>query len=421
MAIFKPSRLRRVLNPIIGTGPMFTLYTPSFSAYEDDITSITMNRGTSGRNVGHNPSTLEVGMVGRRDELATGDAMRLYLREEQASALAAFIGATTASIMQRFYGRLGVIGVDDTGRKFHTDASGSSWMTQMNYSPAKFAPSADELLSTLYVDMTKSNQPIRGIDFGTVLGAVNITHYMAGETQVFKDGIGTYAADIGIFFQERRDGKTYAYSHTSRIALVNALVSDPSVYPLMRSQAISPGRYEQPNERPAKRVEYTVHNATGGLTTRVAEIENHTGELREIEVVDWSHWRASNDQNQLNLEAYARVYDSSARLYRLPTINVDLLLLLRDGRDYARNIVRQMLELEVGEPVFLSGDWPPKTQGVHFADGITETIGPDEWTITLSLVPHAAATGQPGPTVVPRAWDSANYQWKTETRKWDKA
>src|SRR5699024_3701594 len=135
--------------------------------------------------------------------------------------------------------------------------------------------------------------------------------------------------------------------------------------------------YEQPNERPAKVINYQIRNEQGQLATRTAEVENSSGENREVEEVDWSKWQVLDLDNQLSHEAYARVYESSARIYSIPTVRVDLLMLLRDGGQYALRIARQMLELEVGDPIFLSGDWPNALQGTHFADGIKETLKPD--------------------------------------------
>lgn len=418
MAIYKPGRLRRTLNPIIGTGWIFAMYTPSYAAYEDVITSIVINRGTTGRNVGHNPTTIEISYSGRYDTLTTGDQQRIFLREQQGTDLAAYIGGVTYDeIMFRYQGRLGVVDIDDTGKRFYSTTGGSSWLTQMNYSPASFTPYAGETLEVLMLDMTKASQPARGIELGTALGSPGITHFADGERTLFREGVEEYAADIGLMMQERRNGQTVVYAHTRRRDL--ALERLGTELPLMRNQAIAPGRYEQSNERPARRVEYTVMNSTGGIATRSAEIANPTGEMRETETIDWSKWQSHAEGDQLYREAYARVYDSSARLYKMPTVKVDLLMLLRKGNDYAKRIARQMLTLEVGEPVLLSGDWPPRLQGIHFADGIKETIAPDEWTFELSLVPHAAATGHVSPVVPGRAWDSMTAKWSEETRKWN--
>lgn len=417
MAIFKPGRLRRILTPIIGTQWAFTMGTGAFAEADDTIQSVTITRGTNGRNVGHNPSVCEVRVNGRKDGFTTGSPMSVILREDPASRLGAHLGIGGPDIAYRYRGRLGNTSIDDTGKRFDTDLAGSSFLTQMNYSPASFTPGAGQTLGSLLLDMTKANEPIRGIDFGTLIGEVGMVHYPAGQPTLYKDGIGDYAADIGIVLQERRDGSTLAYSHFTRATLVdNRVLSD---YPLMRQQAISPARYEQSNERPAKSVDYTIVNSSGGVATRTAQIENPTGENREVEQVDWTKWQVSGVDNQLYREAYARVFESSARLYSIPTIKVDLLHLLRQDTTYSRRIARQIPAIEVSEPVFLSGDWPPRLQGAHFAEGIKETITADEWSFELSLVPHAAAIGTISPEVPAKAWDSLTKQWNSETREWN--
>ena len=418
MAVHKPGRLRRTLTPIIGTQWAFTMSAGSYAEADETIHSVTINRGVSGRNVGHNPSTCEISVSGRKDSFDTGRPLSFFMREDPASRLGAFLGLGGADIIDRFRGRLGVIGIEDTGKKFTTTVAGSSFLTQMNYSPASFTPGAGQNIGSILLDMTKANEPIRGIDFGTLIGVVNMVHYPQGERTLFRDGVGDYAADIGILLQERRDGSTLAYSHYTRYDLAAQRLA--TEWPLMRSQAIAPGEYSQQNERPAKKVEYTITNSAGGVATRVAEVANPTGELREVESIDWSKWQVSDVDNQLYREAYARVFESSARLFTLPTVKIDLLMLLRGG-EYSKRIARQILKLEVGEPVFLSGDWPPKLQGVHFAEGITETINSNEWSFELSLIPHAVAVGRSTPVVPARAWDSATAAWDEETREWDQA
>lgn len=425
MADFKPLRLKRTLKPIIGDQWAFSMTISGLAEADDTITSIVISRGTSGRNVGHNPTTCEVEFIGRQAGTYTGFPFRVFIRENPANLIAALIGTSGALIAERFRGRLGVISILDNGDKkpAFTTFSGSSYLTQMNYSPAGFTPYTNETLATLLNDMTKANEPIRGVNFNTSLEPTNLRYYGDGsgfgESGLFNEGKDWAAADIGILIQDRRDGSATAWSHQRRVT--HAANRAETEFPLMRNQAISPATYEQPNERPAKIINYQIRNEQGGLATRTAELANVTGENREVEEIDWSKWQVLDFDNQLKHEAYARVFESSARIYSIPTVRVDLLMLLRDGGQYALRIARQMLELEVGDPVFLSGDWPNALRGTHFADGIKETLKPDEWSIELSLVPHVSVTGQAPPTVRPRAWDSFTYDWQTETKQWNEA
>lgn len=417
---FKPLRLRRVLSEITGNQWQFALNVSPLIAYDDDIYSVSITRGTSsGRNVGHNPTTLEVNLKGRLDTFATGSLCRFFLRDSVATALAAYVGSTAAKISDRYKGRLATIELaDHGGDNFDTTMTASSYLTQMNYSPASWTATAGEDLGMLMRDITKSAEPVRGIDFATTLGAVNIHNFALLESKLFPDGVSEMA-DIGVTFQEMRDGRTMGLGIPYRVSTGSARVNVD--YPLMRNQAIAPGEYGQYNERPAIRVDFTITNEAGFPRTRIAEVANPTGEQREIVAVDWQHWQIEATENQLLREAYARVFESTARLFTLPTVKIDMLMLLRDGGVYAKRIARQILELEVSQPIFLSGDWPPKLQGAHFAEGIKETITPTSWDFELSLVPHVVATGVVSPSVEARAWDSFTYDWNTETRSWDNA
>lgn len=420
MATYKPGRLKRVLSAITGNQWQFAFNTGTFVEYDDTITSVSITHGSDGRNVGHNPSTCEVGIVGRKDGFFTGNMMRLFLRDSVATALATYLGADKSKIENRFKGRLATIDLDDQGgNKFYTTIAGSSYLTQMNYSPVVATPVAGQQIGSILGDLTNAANPLRGIDFNTSLGNVAFHQFADGEPVTFNDGISPYAGDIGITLQERRDGTTYALGMPYRYD--TAALRLATDLPLMRGQAIAPGQYAQRNERPAIRVEFTITNEAGGPATRVAELANPTGELRETVKLDWRKFQVENVENQLLREAYARVFESSSRLYTMPTVKIDMLMLLRNGGTYAKRIAKQILELEVSEPVYLSGDWPPKLQGVHFAEGIKENITPDSWEFELSLVPHAVATGRVSPTVPARAWDSATLAWNNETRKWDEA
>lgn len=418
MVTYNPGRLHRVFAPLTGTLPLFTVNFGAYSENDTQIMSIVINRGTTGRNVGHNPSTCEVTTKGRKDGFLTGSVLRVVMPTGVANTLANYLGGIGgADILSRYRGRLASIGIDDTGKRFTTDVAGSSYLTQMNYSPVHFTPIAGQSIVTLLRNMTQADEPLRGITFTSQVGVTNFVQHKTLDPMLYKDGIGPYAQDIGIQLQERRDGSTRAWSHIARQDFATSRIS--TQWPLMRSQAIAPGRYEQANERPAKRVEYTIVNSAGGTATRTAEIANPTGEIIETEKIDWTNWQVTALDNQLNFEAYARVYESSARLYTLPTVKIDLLLLIRQGTEYSKRIARQILMLEVGEPVYLSGDWPQRLRGVHFADGIKETIGPDEWSFELSLIPHAAAVGASSPDVPAKAWDSAINAWDEETHEWN--
>lgn len=419
MPTYKPGRLYRTLGKAITDRPIFGMYSePLGTLYDADIHSLVMHRGKSERGGGSHPSTLEATVRGRYSQEVAGTNTRVFLREAPAAQLAAYVGVSAAAIERRFTGRLGQTTIEDTGKRFTTTFGAASWLAQMNYSPVYFEPPAGmSVVSAIYY-LAHADEPNRGINM--------VMHGEAGKIAtdqgltLWKDGVGKYAADIGILLQERRNGETHILPHLYRR---NLAVSDLSArIPLTRSQAISPAKWEQRNEQPAIRVEYKVTNMAGGVATRVAEIANTTGELRETVEVDWSYVQVDDVDNQLYREAYARVLASSIRQFTVPSVTVDLLHLIGSGKQYHRDQAGQLLALEAGDPIYFSGDWPAELRGVHFAEGITETIDPDNWTMELSLVPYGQAIGDtPSPTVPARVWDSASNRWDEETKKWNEA
>lgn len=419
MAIFKPGRLRRTLDPIIGAMFMFGVYSePLGGFYDDVIQSVTIHRGKSGRGGGSNPSTLEITMTGRYTTAAAGNNIRFFIRDPAAALLATHLGGNATAITARYTGRLGKSSVEDTGKRFASTFMASSWISQMNYSTVKYTPLAGATVLSAIAGFTQAQEPLRGIEMHT-FGASDLVA-RTDDPQTFKDGISKYAADIGILMQETRDGKTNVFGHLWRYD--QAAAKAATELPLTRSQAISPATWEQSNERPPVIVNFKITNSSGGPAVRTVTLPNPTGELRETIDVDWSHVQVLVTDNQLYREAYALAYESSDRLYKVPSVTIDLLYLIGSPSSYHRQQAAQLLALEAGDPVFFSGDWPTPLLGVHFAEGITETITSESWTLELSLLPMSHAIGNKYTTPIPaRVWESATYPWNNETRKWDQA
>lgn len=417
MPTYKPGRLYRVLGKVTSYRSLFGMYSePLGTLYDADIHSLVMHRGKEDRGGGSFPTTLEATVKGQYSSSVAGENVRVFLRDEPAVAVAAHCGTTAEAIKQRFAGRMGQTDVEDTGKRFTTTFGAASWLAQMNYSPVYFAPPAGMSVVSALAYLAHSDEPNRGINM--------VLHGDAGKIAtdqpltLFKDGVGKYAEDIGILLQERRNGETHIMPLLYRKGLATTQVA--TTLPLTRSQAISPAKWEQRNERPAVRIEYLVTNAEGGPARRVAEVANTTGEIRETEELDWTYIQVTDVDNQLYREAYGRVLQSSTRQFTVPSVTIDLLHLIGSSKDYHHKQAGQLLALEHGEPVYFSADWPAPLRGVHFAEGINETVDADTWTLELSLVPYAHAMGDtPTPTVPGRTWDSLAGTWNQQTQKWN--
>lgn len=416
MATFRPGRLRRTLTPIIGSMWAFVLYSgPLGSLSDPEIHTVNIHRGKADRGGGSHPSTLEVAIKGQYSAAVAGNNVRFAMREPAADLLGAYLAVPGSTIAARFVGRLGQSSVEDTGRRFTTTYRAASWIAQMNYSPKYSTPTAGDPLSTVIAGLLNASEPLRGIK-PTFYPPFDLL--AATEPPVtYKDGIDKFATDLGTLLRETRNGETHVLPLRNRASAAQSGLA--SKLPLTRSQALSPATWEQNNERPAQRIEYTITNSTGGKAVRVAEIANPTGELVETIKIDWSYVKVMDVDSAPYREAYARVLSSGTRIYKIPSITVDLLYLIGSTKQYHRDQAGQLLALEAGDPVYFSGDWPAALQGVHFAEGITETINSNEWKLELSLVPYAHAVGDtPTPVVPPKVWDSAGNAWDNETKRW---
>lgn len=417
--IARRSRLQRILDPIVGYGTNIFAFevsdTGSFN--HGDTQSITITRGSSGRATGYVPATVEATIAGRHDGFSTGSPVGVRLRDVHVDRLAAYVGASASEIRTRYTGRAGAVSVDDRGKRASTTFAGVSWMAQLAHSPRHVTPAAGELIGPLLERMTFMDDPVRGTELITRLNGAQLQHHAAGDPMLYPEALGDLADDIGIVMHEQRAGKTVAWGHKHREWWAANKMS--TQWPLMRHQALAPAKYEQMGERPASPIDYTAHVTSGSLVTRTVDPPNHTGETVMREARDWERWRMGDGDNQLWRSAWSDAHSHSISLYSLPTVSIDVLLLLKLGTEYARKIAGQMLTLEAGDPVYLSGDWPERLRGVHFAEGIKETITQNEWRFDLSLIPHALGAGTPTPTVPPLAWDSFTTAWDAETRTWD--
>lgn len=414
MAVYRPGRLRRVL----GNGTMwnFSMYSAAMSAYDGDIQTVTIRRGKSGRGGGVHPATMEITVNGAPVLGLAGSNVRFFLREEPAARLAARVGTTAAAIATRYTGRIGQSSVEDTGRRFATTYSAASWITRLNHSPKAAFPKAGQDLKRVINDLTHQlDSPLAGVnvtfhgDFDTLA---------ADDTPLlFKDGITKYTADLGLLVRETRGGVSQVLTLPYRAA--HAAAAMKTAIPLIRSQAISPARWEQRNEWPPQIIDYQITNPNGAVVTRTAQISTGSGETAERVAKDWSYIKPTTDQ--LSRHAYGMVYETNTRQYSVPSVTVDLLHLISSPNQYHRDQAGQLLAMEAGDPVFFAGDWPDLLRGIHFAEGVTETIGPDTWTLELSLVPHSHAVGDTTPVVPARVWESAVNRWNEEPRIWSAA
>lgn len=420
MATIQPKRLRRVLNRAGVTGSMFSAASTTLGTLTDDeIHQIVIHRGKSDRGGGVHPSTLELETTGLRATPVHGENCKVQITAQSSSELASHLGApiAAADIAQRFNGRLAETHVEDTGKRFTTTFTASSWSSQYVYYRRKLAPVAGHTIDWYLNDILANN-------YWNVPEFVGEFEYIAKteDPLTAAEAIDKYAASIGYLFQERRDGTSRVLTLAHREA--HAMVRLAEDLPITRSQAISPAQWSRTSMQPSKWLWVSIINENGNLAEYRVERADYPG-FREQEDVDWSHIQVREtgfSGSQPWREAHAEVNSTSPTLFQVPSVTIDLLALIDSPKSYQRQQAAYLLRLQQGEPVFFSGDWPAWLRGVHFAEGINETITPESWEIELSLVPWQTVTGNViGPQVPARVWRSAISSWGEETKRWNEA
>lgn len=413
----RPGRLYRKLDWL--PKPLFALQTnPLGNLTDDEISSVVIHRGKSDNSGGVHPSTMEVSLGNNKVGIA-GNIIGLIIRSAPADAIAARVGgdsADAAYIAPRFRGRLGKQSMDDRGDKklpLNTIMA-SSWSAQLSYAPDVHAlPSGTNVL-TLLQRILRPDYLASRI---TVLSNGTMDTIFGEANGKYSDLIGKYAGDIGVLVRDRRDGSLEVMPMPFRRD--DALARMATLPSLTRGQAISPASWDQPNELPPTEYRLTYRDAANVVKTIVTSPTGSVTGTAPVEDVDWTYFRANTDQWRYIHGMRSATFDDR---FRLETVTIDLIHLLSSKYSYHWQQAGYLLKMQTGDPVYLGKDWPTVLQGVHFAEGIKETINSETWEIELSLIRFRELTGdEPTGTIPARVWDQAVYPWDTETRKWDEA
>lgn len=409
----KPGRLYRKLHDI--PKPLFALITtPLPNITDDSIRKIIINRGKSDNSGGVSPATMEVeidnNLVGK-----AGNIIAVVINFSARNALAAKLGggeAESAYMAARFRGRLGKQSMNDTGKLPSNTLMCSSWSAQLSYSPDVHSVPSGTNVGILLERILKPSYLAARIPL-IKQGSYDST--FGDSTGSYSDLIGKFAADIGILIRDTRAGELEILPMPYRRD--KALASIETSVPLTRAQALSPATWVQPNEMPAVEYRLKYRDAANVVKTIVTSPTGAVTGTAPVEDLDWTHFRAYTDQWRYVHGLRSAGFDDR---FRLEEVTVDLLELISSPYEYHRRQASYMLRMQVGDPVYLGGDWPTVLRGVHFAEGMTEEITSESWTITLNLIRYRELTGDEAVGAIPaHVWDQATYPWDTETRKWD--
>lgn len=408
MSYTRPKRLYRTLHRLGIPTPLVQLTSDSLTASDSVITSINTSHGGSSPSPTVEPSTLEA-KIEYSLRARSGEDITVRLNQDSAAAIASLTGTTTADrIIDRFTGRIGRQTNTDQAGRFSTRLTAATWSAQLSRTQIPHALSqglgVDFALHALF-----DHPDLSQIHF-TTYGTWDVLAEAIPEA-TFTDTIDSLTADTGILVRQMRSGRTEALTLGYRRDWYQDRI--PVTYPLTLSQALSPATWEQPLEDMQTRIRANWIDVGGTLTGRVAG--GVFGSV--IEEHDWTHIRATTNQLTTHYDAVCEVAWSDA--FRLPTVTIDLLALLSSGNPYHRGQVGMLLSLDAGDSINLSGDWNVFLRGIHVVSGISESITGNKWELTLSLIPYLLVFGVSSPAIPARVWDSAAYEWDTESRTWN--
>lgn len=410
------------------TQPLISVWSEedeSFAMNDDEIKSITIKRGSSV--FGEQEHTMEVNTNASRGS-RTGHPLHCDLTAYGAQVLNDWTGADAATIKPRYFGRIGRQSIDDLGgiwdpTKWHTSVYCSKWQSQLANSDRVGNQISGN--NVMYLFEHFMNPKYSGLDYlppaeypvpdGNY--GVMINDYDLGEAKIpYSEFATKYFDDPGFYVRNTRAGADRV--ETLEYRWIGANTRLETWIPLTRSQCLAPTMWDQPNEdRPANHRTYW--QDSNGQRTVITGPDVNDVRIPLIEH-DISHIRFYDDYQPIHRGYVAYGAQRSDSGYQLPDVTIDLLQLITSPSSVDRQQARQLLYMEMGDPVMLAGDWYVNMEGINFATGITEKISPDGWEITLSLTPSMPTIGRWSPDVEARTWESAHHTWDNAPGPWDR-
>lgn len=419
-----PGRLRRTLA-ISDTESLFELSLSDSGVYTaDQIGDVTISHGKDGPHGGMTVATMSCRV---NDTIPAGPQRhaRLRLSYALANRIVDGTGIPAEAIRSRFTGRIGADTITDRSDRHgrYTEIQCSSWTALLKNGKRSTVFYANGLilagLRNAFAHPSFTAAGIAPVNFPDTAHS-DRSYELEGNDFRFDDAITKYGEDLGILIQQQRDGSITLLPITKRIEIMNSRIT--SQWPLLRSEAVSPALWDQHVETASK--QYTLLWLTDENTVYRWEWPLPSGAnpglIVESDDVDWSNIRTITDNYRRYMDAIN--YETNAMRHTLSSVTIDILMLLKSPRYYDRVMAAQMLSLEEGDPLYLSGDWPPAINGPQLVQGIGENITADEWTLELSLTNPRNTLGLTPteiPTVPPKVWDSARSAWDSTAGTWN--
>lgn len=416
----KQSRLHRRLSP--NGNAIFTLRVGDTTYNDHTLHSVVIRHGASGPEASYSPSTVEfsvAGLIGEYHNLP----VRLSLNSAFAERYASYSGGAFAAdwLTDRFVGRgAGRTIKDEAPDKATTTAQATSWSVLINSARRQITPVRGERVSTLLERALK--HPGLGNRIKTKFDSNQYFDIVQGEVKPAsaKDIVSKYGTGLGIHIQHERNG-TLEFLPIARRRAVMMQQIESNRWPILRSQGISPATWKQAIENADKQFVLEYATSNGSEYSQAWPLpDGITPFMLEQQSVDWRHVTRDTD-NSDHLMNSLTITKNLPRT-ELESLTIDMIYLLGSKNVYHRRIASQILNLHEGDAVFLSNDWVPLVRGPYFAQEITETITPDEWTFELQLSHSRKVLGLYDwemPEVPARVWDSARKAWDSTNSTWN--
>lgn len=425
MPRYKPGRLHRKLSPN-GT-PLFEIVTSGRTFNDLDINSFTIRRGNADASPEISPSSLTFKTPGA-NSIPAGTSVKVRLTT-YASILFAGAYVSRFSILERFNGRRAACSVEDiawkAGRssKFYTDVSATSWTSLLRNTSRRVSATAGQNVGS-ELAYAMNHPGLVGKQETTVDHLASFdTVYETENGLTMEEITSKYGTELQTLFQHRRSGSVSLLTQNRR----NYLLDYPGTLqdPILRSQTLSPAEWDTDIETESTQfivnrrlANGTPYSQVWPLPTDVTAVTLKDQEINMLHVLPTGNWVTySRLANSLNLKSnYSRMEIKSLRF--------DMIQLLSSSRETDRKCAAQLLFLEAGNAIYLSGDWPEGVRAPYFANEITETVTPDSWEIQLTVFHPRDVLGRLDSEIKPvpaKAWDSATYPWNDETRQWNQA
>lgn len=423
------SRLYRLAKPT-SVARMFNIITERNGTLTDNqISSITLTRGADSATGGLNPSTLEFTTAGAvfggnnsNINLEFTHDYAVWLAGQDPSGR-----AVAAAVRPRFTGRLATSAVEDKGgTRWNTTFQAVHWSSLVTQKRAAYKAYKGNSLSYLIkraledTNLTPARYSVQSLgDSDEILS--DATDWISSS-----DIIDKYATGTGYQLRETRSGKIVLVPLAHRRAEGRTGVKYQ--FPLLRSEVIAPARWAQDVESVStqlaitygiSRTEPTTYTQTWPLPDQSTPTA-----LTVTEDVDWSNILTNGSGETAHYRHYMNARNAQLNGTRtsLRSVSINMARLVKSPVEYHRRIALQVLGMEVGEPLLLSGDWPQAVRGLHFAQQIKETVTADEWTVELFIHPASTVTGElwnERPPMPAYVWDQAATPWNTTPAAWD--